>query len=58
MVYVRAFVFTSLESWVRKFYSSPIVIRVIKSRMGWAGHTARMVEIRNFGPKNWREETT
>jgi hypothetical protein len=40
-------------------YSSPIIIRMIKSRrMKWAGHVARMGEIYDIGGKARRKETT
>jgi hypothetical protein len=32
---------------LRDLYSSPSIIRIIKLRMGWAGHVARMGENSN-----------
>jgi len=42
-------------------YSSPNNFRVIKSRMRWARHVARMGterRIQGFGGETWRKETT
>jgi hypothetical protein len=32
---------------LRDLYTSPSIIKIMKSRMRWAGHVARMVEKRN-----------
>jgi hypothetical protein len=37
-----------LKKELHNLYSSPFIVRVIQSwRMGWAGHVARMGEMRN-----------
>jgi hypothetical protein len=36
---------------LHNFYASPYVIRVIRSRMRWAGHVTGM---ESFGRKTWR----
>jgi len=35
------------EEELNDLYSTPKIVRVIKSRMGWAGHVARIVERRS-----------
>jgi hypothetical protein len=42
----------------KRLYTSPNIIRVIKSRTRMARHVPQMGEIRNFGWKMGREKTT
>jgi hypothetical protein len=35
---------------LHNLYASPNIIRVIKSRMRWAGHVERLGEMRNLDP--------
>jgi hypothetical protein len=43
---------------LRNFYSSPNIIRMIKSmRMRWAGHVERMGETRNAYRILWENQT-
>jgi hypothetical protein len=51
-----------MTSLTKDLYSSPNTVRVIKSRISWAGHAARMGKNRGvyrfYGGETWGKETT